>query len=243
MSRITIGEQEFSSIISENLVYADKTEFIYNIIDAGKWFFLSRPRRFGKSLLLSTFKELFRGRKELFEKLWIGQKNRYNFEETFPVVSLSMVPTAYSSNDLKRDLKLKLIETAKRHNLTIGETTPGYMLFTLIKNLKRKYNKNVVLLIDEYDAPVSYRVNKVDIAEANQDILNEFFAYMKSLTEDLRFLFVTGITNYSFIWRSDALNHLNDLTLNRRYSNICGFTYKEMDACFKVFFPSTLKLL
>ncbi|MDR1164614.1 MAG: ATP-binding protein [Deltaproteobacteria bacterium] len=245
MSKITIGEQNFSEIISENYVYADKTEFIYNILNLGKSFFLSRPMRFGKTLLLNTFKELFSGRKELFEKLWIGQNNRYNFEETFPVVnlSLSMAPAEYSLNALTRDLQLELDGIARSHNLSIVEATPGRMLFNLIKALKNKYSKNVVLLIDEYDAPVSYYINKLDIAEANQETLSGLYSKLKFLTDDLRFLFVTGVTSYSFIWHSGALNHLNNLTLNPQYSDICGFTYKEMDACFKEFFPVTLKIL
>jgi hypothetical protein len=99
------------------------------------------------------------------------------------------------------------------------------------------------LLIDEYDAPVSYNLDKLDVAEANQKILSEFYSQLKSLTDDLRFLFVTGVSNYSFIWRSGSLNHLDDLTLDPRYSGVCGFTHDEMDACFKEFFPITLKIL
>jgi hypothetical protein len=153
MSKIDVGEQSFGSIISENYVYADKTELIHNILNSGKYFFLSRPRGFGKTLLLTAFKELFSGREELFEKLWIGQNNRYNFEDTYPVLSLSMVPAQKSPDALEKSLQRKLALIARSHSVVIEESAPGLTLVSLFKSLKESIIKTLFCSLTNMTLP------------------------------------------------------------------------------------------
>ncbi|MDR1164980.1 MAG: AAA family ATPase [Deltaproteobacteria bacterium] len=251
MKRLPLGVQSFPEIIEQNYVYADKTRFIHEILSfAGKTFFLARPSRFGKTLLLSAFEALFSGRKDLFDGLWIGENaktqgssnNAYNLEESFPIINLNFASFDFDSPQiLEAGITHRLKSIARSYDLNIDAPTLPALFAEFIRNLKRKYQKNVVLLIDEYDAPVSGNIDDLELAQKNARVLKNFYASLKPLIKDLRFVFITGITSYAMLWRIPALNHVINLTMDKRFSTVCGFTHEEMDSCFKDYYPIALE--
>ncbi|MDR1395995.1 MAG: ATP-binding protein [Deltaproteobacteria bacterium] len=248
MKKLPIGISSFKDVIEGGYVYADKTEFIYNIVNTGKPYFLSRPRRFGKSLLLSTFEALFSGPPDpdgppqgLFKDLWIGQSD-YDFTQKYPIVTLTMTEESTSPAELRADIIDTLQEISDLYQLDVKITTPGKGLTRIIKELyKKNDSKPVVVLVDEYDAPVSDVIENPELARENSQILKNFYSGFKNADHYLRFVFVTGVTRYAFMGLSSGLNHLIDLTLNKKFSGICGFTIKEFDSCFREHLPAVLE--
>ncbi|MDR1166783.1 MAG: AAA family ATPase [Deltaproteobacteria bacterium] len=232
MKPLPINLQNFTKIINEGYVYVDKTPFIAKILSEGQNFFLSRPRRFGKSLFLSTLKAVFSGDEGLFKDLWIGQDNAFDLTQKFPVVYLDMALKSVSPQSLEDDIKVKLRNYAKAEDIDIEAASPGAMLNNLIFELKLKYNQRVVLLIDEYDSPISDNIHDNGLAEANRNILKYFYYNLKSREEDLRLVFVAGVTRFAFMGLSAAFNNLNDITLEDEYAGICGITLEEFDKYF-----------
>jgi hypothetical protein len=224
MKKIPLGNQSFKKIIEGGYLYVDKTKFVYDAIANGGAYFLSRPRRFGKSLLLSTFKALFSGPTDpnghpqgLFAGLWISQTN-YDFTQRYPMVNLDMSGQSDSPETLKKSLMSRLLTISRREKLKISAPTSGDMLYNLIEALSDKYETRVVVLIDEYDAPVTNNLNKIKLAQDNREILRDFYSKLKSCDEYLRFVFVTGVPRYAFIGLSAGLNQLTDLTLNKNFA-------------------------
>ncbi|MDR1109217.1 MAG: AAA family ATPase [Deltaproteobacteria bacterium] len=228
MKELPISEQDFSEIITKNLLYIDKTKVIYDIITKGKSYFLSRPRRFGKSLLLSTFKEIFGGHRELFKDLWLGCESDYDFM-AYPIIYLDMALDSDSPEDLKISLLDVLQEIAESESLKISAPTVGRAITRLIKALAKKYGTKVVILIDEYDDPVSSHILNPSLALANRGVLRPFYSAIKSNSGDLRFLFVTGVTRFALMGFSGGQNQLDDISYDDKYADICGFTIDEFD--------------
>jgi hypothetical protein len=249
MKSIRISNQDFARVITNNHIYADKTKHVWELARTDDAYFLSRPRRFGKSLLLSAFEALFRGPSDpeqnpqgLFKNLWIsGKEANYDFNDTYPVIKISLTTGNYTPEIVIGDIKKKLRVIAEFYGIALSDDTPQSMLTSLILDLKSKYNKNVVLLIDEYDDPISSMIDKPDIAEKNSYVLRDFYSVLKERQVDLRFLMLTGVTRYSLLWRSGVLNHLIDLTMLEKYADICGFTYAEFDNCFEDRFQSAME--
>jgi hypothetical protein len=251
---IKLNTASFKEIIENNYVYADKTRLIHELLrpESEDAIFLSRPRRFGKSLLLNTIERLFKGPtdpqgcpKGLFESLWIGRnENDSYFTDIFhPVIHLSMSLPSSSPEFLLKSLTLILKRIGVSHDLDISETPPAVMLVDIVEALNRKYNKAVVLLIDEYEAPVTSNFNDKALAKANLGLLKDFYSPLKILQSQqlLRFVFLTGITRYALLWDSSELNHLKDITMSENYSTIYGFTHDEFDSCFSEYLSKTLK--
>jgi hypothetical protein len=250
MKKLPIGIQTFNKIIDGGYVYADKTKYVFDLARQEGAYFLSRPRRFGKSLLLSTFEALFSGPPDidgppqgLFADLWIGRESDYDFNQIHPVIILNMDLDSPTPEDLRNDLKDMLQAIAKTNGLEISGSSPGRMLANLIAGLHEKHDAAVVLLIDEYDSPVSDNIDDLALAQANRAILKNFYSKLKSCDKSLRFVFVTGVTRYAFMGLSAGLNQLYDLTLDESFSNICGFTHDEFDSCFAEYLPGTLQKL
>ncbi|MDR0548432.1 MAG: AAA family ATPase, partial [Deltaproteobacteria bacterium] len=251
MKKIPIGVENFQQIINGDFVFADKTDLIQDLVTEGLSYFLSRPRRFGKTLLLRTIESLFSGPvdpdnpKGLFADLKIGKhdkegKPEWDFTQKNPTLYLYMARTSDSPQSLEEALQNMLRARAKLENkgvavedqITFNYSDSGGMLADLIEGLARKYNARVVLLIDEYDAPVSDNIGDLDLAKANQNVLKSFYSQLKPCGEYLRFTLVTGVTRYAFMGLSTGLNHLKDLTFDANYAAICGFTYDELDSLF-----------
>ena len=231
MKKLPVGTQAFRDIIEEERAYIDKTQYIYSLINDAKYYFLSRPRRFGKTLLLDTIAETFSGDKELFKGLFIHDTD-YDFKK-HPVIRLDMSNIANETPEAFKDsLTYEMIQQAKRENISIECRTPSDMFKTLIEAMYDKYNQRIVVLIDEYDKPILDRITDAKTAEGNRDILHGFYGILKSMEPYLRLTFITGVTKFTKTSIFSGLNNLKDITMSEKYANICGIPTEELETHF-----------
>ena len=242
MKKLPIGIQSFSEIRKGGYVYVDKTELVHRMVTMGKPYFLSRSRRFGKSLLVSTLKELFEGNKALFEGLWI--EKHWDWEQRHPVLHFSFDAIDYEQEGLESALVNALDEQAKRLGLELRNLNYKARFRELITAAHEKYGQ-VVLLIDEYDKPIIDYLSAESMAQAkaNRDILREFYGIIKSADTQLRLVFITGITKFSKVSIFSHLNNLNDLTLDRHYATLTGYTQEELEHYFADHLEATRETL
>ncbi|MDR3113804.1 MAG: ATP-binding protein [Endomicrobium sp.] len=233
MKKLPLSAQSFPKLIEENKIYVDKTRHIYNLINSASVYFLSRPRRFGKSLLISTFEELFKGNQKLFEGLYIYDK--WDWEKTNPVIHLDFTDIAYSTpEELKLTLNNFLKKTASANSLSLQDDMPVSVKFSeLIEKLHNKTGQRAVLLVDEYDRPVTDNLSNKEVLSANKRILHDFYQVIKASDEHLKFVFLTGVSKFSGLSVFSALNNINDITVDERYAAICGYTQEELEDNFK----------
>jgi hypothetical protein len=229
--KLPIGIQTFRKIIEEDCVYADKTEYLYRLLAQGGAYFLSRPRRFGKSLLLDTLAELLQGQRQLFQGFWIDASD-YDFKR-YPVVRLDMSLVDSNADILERSIMNRLAEIAQAESLDISGDSPMDVLIRLLNALNAKYGEKVVVLVDEYDKPILDHIGDAVAAEANRAVLSSFYGVMKGMDRVLRFVFITGVTKFTKTSIFSGLNNLRDITLHPDYANICGLTDKDVDALFR----------
>jgi len=231
MQRLPIGRQNFKQIIENNYLYVDKTKYIYDMINSGDINFLSRPRRFGKSLLVSTLKELFEGRKKLFKGLYIYDK--WNFEESFPVILIDFGGGDYSNlKNLEDTIEDILNQIAMDFQVEIiGKTLKGKFT-NLIKNIYNKTGKEVVVLIDEYDKPIIENLQSKEL-ESIEKNLGSFYEVLKTNDQYIKFIFLTGISKFAHVSVFSKLNSLKDLTFNNKFNSICGYTQEELEYNFQ----------
>ena len=235
LKNLPIGESDIGTILnpSNNFSYVDKTTYVYELIKIPSKYFLSRPRRFGKSTLLSTINEIFKGNKELFKKQWI-YTSPWDWQE-YPIIRLDF--NTAISNDLVDYIKDALKEIAIKYNVFdekeyLESPYNGYFR-KLIIHLYNKYNKQVVILVDEYDKPILDVIDKLAEAEKQRDILKGFYGVIKGADEYVRFVFLTGVTRFSKVGVFSDLNNLNDITNVREYASICGITQQELETNYK----------
>jgi len=233
MKKLPIGRQDFSIIQGKNYLYVDKTKYIYEMIETGDINFLSRPRRFGKSLLVSTLEELFRGNKKLFEGLYIYDK--WDWEDKYSIIKLDFGEISHDSySNLKRSLIKFLKDKAAVESIELEDIDLIPDKFSeLIKKLYEKTGKQVVILIDEYDKPIIKHLDDIDLAENNRDVLSSFYQVLKANDKYLRFVFLTGVSKFSKTSIFSELNNLDDLTFDPNFSNICGYTQEELENYFQ----------
>lgn len=227
--KLPVGIQTFPVIRSEPFVYIDKTEFIWQLIDGGRYYFLSRPRRFGKSLLVDTLRCLFEGRRELFEGLWIDE--RWDWEVRYPVLKLSLGGGVLTDQaDLQRHLHRLLTdyEPALEVTCTRREVLRDH-LQELLRLTAERHGCPVVVLVDEYDKPLLDHLTDPKQAQAMREILRDFYSVLKDSEEYLRFVFLTGVSKFSKVSVFSGLNHLRDITLDARYSALCGYTQADVE--------------
>jgi hypothetical protein len=251
MKDLPATDQTFRSIITKNRLYADKTEYIYRMITSFESCFLSRPRRFGKTTLLNVLEELFLGNRELFKGLWIDSSD-YEFKK-HPVIKFRLdYEKLNSSEELKNAILIDLKNCARRNGLdsdelfydkTIGPLTFTQSLGRLLEELNIKNGVEAVVLVDEYDAPITKYIRNLKLAEENRVVLHDFFAALKANLEYLRFTMVTGITRFALTSMESGPNHLKDLSLNPQFAGICGFTVSEFDRLFEDRMEDTLNAL
>ena len=232
MKELPIGISTFSKIIEKDYIYVDKTQAIYEMVKTGETYFLSRPRRFGKSLLVSTLKELFKGNKELFKNLYIY--NKWDWNEKYPIIHLDFGDIACETPEiLKLSLEEVVMEIAEEYNIILKKKLLNTKFSELIKKIHEKTDKKVVVLIDEYDMAIIDSIENIEIAKQNRDILSGFYRVLKAKDENLRFIFLTGVSKFSKTSIFSGLNNLNDITLNKNFSCICGYTHQELKDNFK----------
>ncbi|MEM9887882.1 MAG: ATP-binding protein [Bacteroidota bacterium] len=228
MKYLPTGRQNFKEIIEQNLLYVDKTRQMYDLIRRGKLYFLSRPRRFGKSLLVSKFQYLFSGQKDLFKGLYIHEETDYDFD-SYPVLYFSFAAFGHKVDQLTSFLNRQVLEHANYFGVEVDKPTLSENFEELITGIAEK-GKPVVLLIDEYDKPITDWLNQEEKAKENQSVLKSFFAPLKKLEVQghLHFLFVTGVSKFSKVSLFSDLNNLTDLTLHPWSDDLLGITQEEL---------------
>ncbi len=226
MIKFPIGIQNFSRIRNEGFLYIDKTMIIHKMISQGVAYFLSRPRRFGKSLLVSTLEALFLGKRELFSGLWIDS-SEYTWKE-YPVIRMDISKTISSSPEaLSISLQEIIKVNAEKYGIEgIERSFPSLSLSALVTELSKK--GPVVILIDEYDKPLVNHLEDMDVVAKNRNILRDFYTMIKALDEHLHFVFVTGVSKFSKVSLFSGMNNLLDISLNPIYSTLLGLTEEEL---------------
>ena len=223
-----IGIQTFSEIINKNYLYIDKTEYIYRMTHFGKkYLFLSRPRRFGKSLLVSTLQSYFEGKKELFKGLAI-EKLENEWTE-YPVLHFSLAGGKHMKKEqLERYLLYILGRNEEKFGITNDSPDPNLHLLNLIETAYKKTGKQVVVLIDEYDAPLLDVAHEDDGLKTLREIMRNFYSPLKDCDPYLRFVFLTGITKFSQLSIFSELNNITNISMEDDYAGICGITKEEL---------------
>ena len=226
--RYPIGIQTFSKIREEGYTYIDKTEYIFNLVKSdAQYVFLSRPRRFGKSLLVSTLRAYFEGRKELFEGLKI-EKLETEWRK-YPVLHFSMADGKHMDEESLPDyLNHQLIEWEKVYGRDTSEKLVNVRLMSLIRRAYEKTGEKVVVLIDEYDAPLLDVVHEDENLPKLRKIMRNFYAPLKGADPYIRFVFMTGITKFSQLSIFSELNNIKNISMLNEYAGICGITEEEM---------------
>jgi hypothetical protein len=231
---LPIGISDFKKLREQNFIYVDKTEYIYKLItEGGGYYFLSRPRRFGKSLLLSTLDCLFKGEKNLFKGLYIY--NKWNWEESYPVIKIDFAETQVKSQEeLQKELKAIIIETGKKYEYKYNkEYTINRNLRLLIEKIYELSKKQVVILIDEYDKPILDNIENKKEVEKIREELKGFYTILKGLDRYIRFFLITGVSKFAKVSLFSGLNQLKDISLDPKYGNICGYTQNELEFYFQ----------
>lgn len=227
-----VGVQTFSDIIEEGMIYVDKTALIYNMAKKYKYVFLSRPRRFGKSLLSSTLRSYFEGKKDLFkglaietlEKEWIEYPVLHFDLSTFKNCDLSLFPEKF-------DMQLRRFE--KQFGIEDMRKSAGNRLTQLIEQAESMTGRKVVIIIDEYDAPLLDVLHDETKLEAVRTIMQEFYTPIKANSSHIHFAFITGITKFSQLSIFSTINNLTNISMDPEFSTICGITKDELDTVLK----------
>ena len=238
MKQLPIGLNSLRKIISERYIYVDKTKYLLELIENGNYYFLSRPRRFGKTLTVDTLKNIFEGNKELFKGLYIYDK--WDWSKKYPVIRIDFSGGNYFTEEQYNEKLFTILEAnKKRLGITCNKKDPANCFYELISEAYGKYRAPVVVLIDEYDKPILDNIENPEQAERIRDLLANFYGVLKGLDEYLRFVFLTGVTKFSKVNLFSKLNNLYDITINRKYSALCGYTEEELDIYFKKYLEGT----
>ncbi len=233
MRKLPIGIQNFEKLRTENYYYVDKTQFVKQLVEGGSYYFLSRPRRFGKSLFLDTLKQTFSGNKPLFEGLYLEKNWDWNIK--YPVIHISFGEGVIEDEkDLERRIQQILRDNAKNLNLAFQEEYDNrYFFIQLIREACRKHDQKVVVLVDEYDKPILDNLTQKEKAVKIREKLKDLYSVIKGLDEYLKFAFLTGVSKFSKVSIFSGLNNLKDITLDPRFGTLCGYTEKELLETFK----------
>ena len=230
--KLPIGIQTFSEIRSEGYYYADKTAFCLKLAEQGKYYFLSRPRRFGKSLLIDTIGELFAGNRTLFKGLYIEDK--WDWSIQYPVIRISFGGgIIHDAQQLQRRIITILENNCHRLGVDIEKEADTSDLFeAIILKLVETTGQRVVILVDEYDKPILDNLLKPDVAKEIRDGLRNFYSVIKDCDAHIKFAMLTGVSKFSKVSLFSGLNNLDDITIDAPYSSICGYTDEDLDTVF-----------
>ena len=257
---LPIGIQSFRDLRERNCYYVDKTGYALRLIRQGKYFFLSRPRRFGKSLFVDTLKHLFEGDRDLF--VGLEAYDQWDWSVRYPVVRLDFAglnanrPGALDQDVLaqlsklerstgmrwrwrwmRSGLRARMSKLERVADVEADRTSGPRRLEALIRTLRSQAGQRVCVLIDEYDKPILDAIENPDLARANRDYLSGLYGMLKSCDQDIRFAFLTGVSKFSKVSLFSGLNNLNDITLDERYAAICGYTEDDLDTVFAAELP------
>lgn len=231
IQKYPVGIQDFEKIRTEHFLYVDKTEFVYQMANMGGYYFLSRPRRFGKSLFISTLECLFLAKRALFNGLFIEDK--WNWEQTSPIIRISFSNIGHKYLGLKEAIDKRLDDIASEYEIVFSASTIDQKFKELIEKLAASRGK-VVVLIDEYDKPIiDYLGDNTEKALENRDVMKVFYSILKDADPHLKLVFITGVSKFSRVSIFSDLNNLDDITIDYRYAGCCGITEKELEDNFK----------
>jgi 6-pyruvoyl-tetrahydropterin synthase len=228
MKKLPIGISTFKKVREENYLYIDKTKEAYELIVNHKYLFLSRPRRFGKSLFLDTLKEIFQGNKKLFEGLYIYDK--WDWSQTYPVIKISFSGDMKTAENLKNTIFSILKDNQENLEIECDKSNSYDNCFReLIKRTHQKYKQRVVILIDEYDKAMLDNLENMEVAKANREILRALYGVMKDNDQHIEFVFLTGVSKFAKANIFSGLNNIEDITLSPTFGNICGYTQNDIE--------------
>ena len=231
MKKLPIGIQTFRVIREGNYCYVDKTPLIARLVDEGRYYFLSRPRRFGKSLLVDTLAEAFAGTQELFTDLYL--EHNWDWEEKSPVIRLDFgVGVLQSRAELDRSILEQLSAHAEKYAVVLKEYVDIHLLFAALINALCEKMGSVAILIDEYDKPILDNISVPVVARELREGLKNIYSVIKSQDACLRFVLLTGVSKFSKVSLFSGLNNLEDITLDQRYATLCGYTEVDLDEVF-----------
>ncbi|MEN9425326.1 MAG: hypothetical protein RL122_2709, partial [Pseudomonadota bacterium] len=227
--KLPIGLQNFDGIRQDDYLYVDKTQIIHDLVTTGRYHFLARPRRFGKSLMLSVIKHLYRGDRELFKGLWI--ESRWDWAKTRPVLHLSLNDIGFKTLGLEAALLSELQLQSSQWGIQLQEEGIARQFRELLRKLAQQQG-SVVVLIDEYDKPLTDYLDDIAQAQANQQLLKAFYSILKDSSVHIEFLMMTGVSKFSQVSIFSDLNHLKDITQHPRYVALTGYTQQEVELYF-----------
>ncbi len=242
MKEITTNSMTFEDLRKgDEYVYVDKTEYIYSLVSKRlkNYYFISRPRRYGKSLMCSTLQALFEGKRELFKGLYIDSTD-YSFEK-YPVLHFNFAKMNTSESiDYERFLKSfqdAIIREAKHNGITVEREEPCDMLLSIMDEV----NKKLVIIIDEYDTPIIHTYKNIELVNEIRDCLSSFYSIIKNSDDKVRFFFLTGITKFSNMSIFSQMNNLTDLTFDKNYASAFGYTEEELESNFSEYIDEYMK--
>jgi len=236
MKKLPIAKTTIKEIIQSNSCYVDKTRYVKQLVDDNnKYWFLSRPRRFGKTLFLDTLRAAFAGEKELFKGLYL--ENNWDWSKKHPVISISFGSSNVANvKELNIHLKYLLKTNANRYKIIVEEELISDYFSELIIKLNKKYNSGVVILIDEYDKPILDNITSENVDSIRKKLAG-FYSVLKDSDKYLKFAFLTGVSKFSKTSIFSKLNNLTDISLSEKYADICGYTQKEFEDVFAEYLP------
>ena len=238
LKKLPIGIQTFSQIRDENYIYVDKTEEALEVIENYKYAFLSRPRRFGKSLFLDTLRNIFEGKRELFEGLYIYDK--WDWSIKYPVIKIDWAGDMQTLDSLKSTAIGIFRNNQDRLKVECEDVkVPSTCFSELIQKTYKKYNQKVVILIDEYDKPILDVIENREQAKINREFIKALYTVIKANDEYIRFAFLTGVSKFSKASIFSGLNMLTDISLMPKFGNICGYTQNDLETTFKEYLQDT----
>ena len=227
MKKLPIGVSTFKEIRQEYGYYVDKTPFVKQLVEHGKYFFLSRPRRFGKSLFVDTLKQAFLGEEPYFKGLFL--ENNWDWTQKYPVIHFSFGSGVIENREiLDKSIHALIKENAHFYAVEITEETLHFQFKELIRKLYLQFQQPVVILIDEYDKPILDNITETKTAIRVREGLKNIYSVIKDCDEYLKFVFLTGVSKFSKVSIFSGLNNLTDITLDSRYATICGYTQSEL---------------
>lgn len=233
LQKLPIGIQTFKDIRDkqENYLYVDKTDIAYELINNYRYVFLSRPRRFGKSLFMDTIHNIFEGKKENFEGLDIY--NKWDWDVTYPVIKISWAGVMRTLKEVEDVALTNFIDNQKRLGVECQNSGSMSMCFhDLITLTSQKYKKKVIILIDEYDKPILDSLDNIEQAKIHREFIKGLYSVMKGNDEFIKFAMLTGVSKFAKASVFSGLNMLTDISLDERYGNICGYTQNDIETTF-----------
>jgi Predicted AAA-ATPase/PD-(D/E)XK nuclease superfamily len=229
LQQLTLSYADFRIIRENNYKYIDKTEYIYKLASKGQMYFLSRPRRFGKSMTISALSELYKGSKELFEGLWI--ESRWDWAKRNPVIHISFKDLDFVTDGLTAVLAKRLLAIGAEYGITLHEKSPRERFRELLHELAK--TAHVVVLIDEYDAPMMHYLGvNTPLAIENREILKEFYTVLKENDRFVEMVFITGVSKFAKVGIFSGLNNFTDISMHREYATMLGYTQAELELNF-----------